>query len=305
MTLTQLRYAVALHRTRSFARAAEQCLVSQPSLSQQIQKLEQELGAELFDRTQTPVAATPLGERIVEQARIALRETERVLDLAREEQGEPAGTLSVGIIPTISTYLLPVIFPQLSGAYPGVDFRFYELPTSQITEKLNKDELELGVLATPLRLIGLEETPLYYEPLVVHVPPQYDGKTANLSLADLEQYDLILLGEEHCFRHQSLAVCNQSARSRIECGSMETIKKMVGLGAGLTLLPLLAVDQEHDRIARFAEPEPAREVSLVRRKGFWKNRLLRILRDAILDSVPDELHDRGARKVIGVEAQPA
>lgn len=305
MTLTQLRYIVAVDRLKNFARAAQDCLVAQPTLSLQIQKLEQEIGSEIFDRSKNPVVATRLGRAIIDQARVVLREAERLTELFQENDDEPSGRVNIGIIPTISTYLLPKIYKPLNEKYKQVDFRFYELPTSQITAQLESEDIDLGILATPLQLKNVVEIPLYYEPFVAYFPKNHKGKKKNLTLADIEGLDLILLGEEHCFRNQSLKVCGNSAVGKIECGSIETIKNMVDTGAGMTLLPLLSVDDNLDqgRVASFAKPEPAREISLIYRQGFVKKKLLNLIQQRILKAIPAELRTKKDRRLIGVDVE--
>lgn len=305
MTLTQLRYVVAIDKHRSFAKAAESCLVAQPTLSLQIQKLERELGADVFDRTKNPIATTAIGEKIVAQAKIAIRESDKILEFSREAEGELIGTLSIGIIPTISTYLLPKIFQILQKKYSQVDFRIYELPTSQIIHKLEEEEIDVGILATPLQRKEFNESPLYYEPFVAYFPNGYKGSIKDLTMDALREYPMILLGEEHCFRHQSLEVCGRSDLGKIECGSLETIKKMVDTGAGMTLLPALSIEEKSPRVGYFAKPEPAREVSIVTRKEFFKKRILEVIKSTILETIPKEYHKLGERKMIGLDMPDA
>ena len=302
MTLTQLKYIVALGKYKSFARAARECLVAQPTLSLQIQKLEQEIGAEIFDRRKNPVVPTHFGQMVLEQAKVVLREADKITELFKENDEEISGELRIGIIPTISSYLLPKIFKSLTTKYNQVDFRIFELPTTQILEKLEADELELGILATPLNQKNMVETPLYYEPFVAYFPKNYKGKTEGISMEDLEDFELILLGDEHCFRHQSLRICGQSTTAgKIECGSIETIKNMVDLGMGMTLLPALSIKKLSDRTAHFKDPEPVREISLVYKSGFFKKRILKALQTEILKAIPTELQDKKNRKLIGVQ----
>ena len=303
MTLTQLRYIVAVEKHKNFARAAQECLVAQPTLSLQIQKLEQEIGAELFDRKKNPVAVTRFGREVLEQARVVLREADKIVELFRDQEEEVSGEISIGIIPTISTYLLPKIFKSLTKQYERVDFRIYELPTTQIAEKLERDELDLGILATPLGMKNIVEIPLYYEPFVVYFPKNYDGKKTDLTLADMEGIDMILLGEEHCFRNQSLKVCGQSTVGKIECGSIETIKNMVDMGVGMTLLPRLSIDPERPRVAAFSDPQPVREVSLVYRKGFFKKRIMEAVRTVIMDVIPEDVRKKEGRRMVGVDVE--
>jgi LysR family transcriptional regulator, hydrogen peroxide-inducible genes activator len=300
MTLTQLRYIVALDRHKSFARAAESCLVAQPTLSLQIQKLEQEIGSEIFDRNKNPIITTSFGKEIVEQARVVLRESEKLEEIFRGGREDASGEISIGIIPTISTYLLPLIFKLLDKNYPNIDFRFYEIPTSQIVEKIENEDLDIGILATPLNQKNILEKPLYYEPFVAYFPKNYEGKTLDLDIDDLKSNEFILLGEDHCFRHQSLKICGQRTLGKIECGSLETIRNMVDLGVGMTLLPLLSMNPKRDTFGRFKDPEPVREVSLVFKHGFFKKKILQAIERTILSVIPKDMHDKAGRKLIGV-----
>ena len=300
MTLTQLRYLVALDKYKNFVRAAESCLVAQPTLSLQIQKLEHEIGSEIFDRTKNPIATTSYGLEIIEQAKLVLKEADHLEEMFREGKGEVSGEISIGIIPTISAYLLPQIFQLLNLSYPFVSFRFFELPTSQIIQKLESEELELGILATPLQNKNIIEQPLYYEPFVAYYPKSYTGKMENLELEDLNSQEIILLGEEHCLRYQSLKICGQKTLGKIECGSLETIRNMVDLGVAMTLLPLLSMNLERDKFGRFKTPEPVREVSIVYKNGFYKKKILQSISKAILSVIPEDLKTIKNRKLIGI-----
>lgn len=301
MTLTQLKYIVALDKYKSFARAAEACLVAQPTLSLQIQKLEQEIGVEIFDRNKNPIVTTHLGKVIIDQAKVVLREAEKLEEIYRGGKTSVSGSVSVGIIPTVSAYLLPLIFKALNKKYPDVEFRFFELPTSQIVEKLESEDLEIGILATPLHIRSIVEIPLYYEPFVAYFPKTYKGKLKDLDMEDLKSHEIILLGEEHCLRHQSLKICGQRTLGKIECGSLETIRNMVDLGVGMTLLPLLSVNPKKDVFGRFQEPEPAREVSIVYKNGFYKKKILQALESTILSVIPPELKNKANKKLIGIQ----
>ncbi len=301
MTLTQLRYVLAVSRHGSFGKAAEHTLVAQPTLSIQIQKLEQELGIEIFDRKKSPIRLTESGKKVEAHARRILDEADALLDEFQDETGEVRGRIRLGIIPTISSYLLPRIFKKLKQRYPEAEFFIHELPTSQILHKIQNEELDIGVLATPLNERMIEEVPLYYEPFVVYFPPDSDVPTKRITLDDLQGRDMILLGEEHCFRHQSLKLCGQGNAGKIECGSLDTIKKMVDQGLGATLLPLLSANLKSDRVVRFQEPEPVREIGLIHGKSFYKSRLLKALQETILSNVPEDLHQQRDRRLIGAE----
>ncbi|MCB1166852.1 MAG: LysR family transcriptional regulator [Leptospiraceae bacterium] len=300
MTITQLRYVLALSRTGSFGKAAEQCLVAQPTLSIQIQKLEQELGIEIFDRRRNPVAVTEPGKKVLAHARRILDEADALLEEFQDD-AVIRGRIRLGVIPTVSSYLLPRIFKKLRGKYPEAEFFIHELPTSQILQKIQNEELDIGILATPLGEKFIEEIPLYYEPFVVYYPPEAKVPARRVSLDDLKGQEMLLLGEEHCFRHQSLKLCGQGSGGQIECGSLDTIKKMVDQGMGTTLLPLLSANLKSERVVRFKDPEPVREVGLVHGRSFYKTRLLHAIRDTVLANVPRELHQKLNRKVIGAE----
>jgi LysR family hydrogen peroxide-inducible transcriptional activator len=231
---------------------------------------------------------------------LVLKEADHLEEMFREGKGEVSGEISIGIIPTISAYLLPQIFQLLNLSYPFVSFRFFELPTSQIIQKLESEELELGILATPLQNKNIIEQPLYYEPFVAYYPKSYTGKMENLELEDLNSQEIILLGEEHCLRYQSLKICGQKTLGKIECGSLETIRNMVDLGVGMTLLPLLSMNLERDKFGRFKTPEPVREVSIVYKNGFYKKKILQSISKAILSVIPEDLKTIKNRKLIGI-----
>ncbi|MCB1172124.1 MAG: LysR family transcriptional regulator [Leptospiraceae bacterium] len=302
MTLTQLKYLVTVARLGSFARAARDCHVAQPTLSLQIQKLEQELGTQLLDRKKNPVVPTSFGDEVIQQAHTVLLEADRLLELVRENADSLQGTLSIGVIPTIAYYLVPALFTRLREHYPAMDFRIHEIPTSQILNQLGRGELDLGVLATPLKQSDIIEIPLYYEPFVAYMPPAWSGRRRNLTAADFQDQELILLGEEHCFRHQALKLCNSQSAGQLECGSIETIRRLVDSGVGMTLMPLLAVDAQSPQVAGFKAPRPVREVSLVYQRGFYKTRARQAIQSQIQDLIPRSLQKRQAMKVIGIES---
>lgn len=305
MTLTQLRYLIAVEKHGSFISAAEHCFVTQPTLSLQIQKLEQEIGHELFDRKKSPILVTRMGQKIIDQARKVLLEAARLEELYQSDR-PIAGQLNLGIIPTVAPALLPHLVRSLSLLSPELEFRIFELPTSQIIARLRSEDLDLGILATPLEEKDLTEFPLYYEPFVAYYPPGAVPHSP-VSLTNMNRkpggdglFELVLLGEEHCFRNQSLQLCKGRSPARIECGSLDTLRRMVDEGAGMTLLPLLASDLTHPRVVRLADPVPGREISLVHGPGFVKGRLVEILKELILSPIPPELYTRGELDIIGL-----
>jgi LysR family hydrogen peroxide-inducible transcriptional activator len=303
MTITQLRYLVALDHHKSFARAAEHCLVAQPTLSLQVQKAEQELGFELFDRRKNPITTTKLGKAIIAQAKLTLREADKLYEIAEQVRDEVSGQITVGIIPTVGNYLIPAIYQSLRIKLPKLQIQLSELPTLTILQKLENEELDLGILATPLRVPNIIEVPIYYEPFVAYYPEDAKNKGKTVTMQNIEKYPLLVLGEEHCFRHQSLKICNHNSVAKIDSGSVETLKRMVDLGIGVTLLPKLAVDMKSERIVPFSSPEPAREISFVYKKGFYKSRILSKLSEIILAEIPKELRKKENFKVIGISLE--
>jgi LysR family transcriptional regulator, hydrogen peroxide-inducible genes activator len=282
-TLTQLNYLLALNETRHFGLAARKLHVSQPTLSLQIQKLEEDLGASLFDRSKSPIVPTEIGELIVGQARKVLGEA-RQLETILAGDIEVQGSFRVGIIPTLSADILPRFVPELLRNFPKVQLSVEEVITEEIVERLKRDELDAGILVTPLNDSGLQEFPLFYEPLWVYLPEKHSLlKEKVLSPTDLQREGLLLLTEGHCFRSQMLEVCRQRRSKKHEhtqfqfdSGSFEALVTLVDEGVGYTIIPQLAVDRllskssRHKRLRPFQEPEPVREVSLVRSRLFSK-----------------------------------
>ncbi|CCH02360.1 transcriptional regulator, LysR family [Fibrella aestuarina BUZ 2] len=296
MTLTQLDYIVAIDTHRHFATAADHCHVTQPTLSMQIQKLEDELGVLLFDRSKQPVVPTETGQVIVAQAREVLQAARRIPELAKESRDEVGGELRVGIIPTLAPYLLPHFIGEFMDRYPGVTIQMQELLTDQIVERLRSGLLDVGIVVTPLREGNFTEIPLFSEPFMIYAADGHDLlKKATVSPADLTQTtDLWLLSEGHCFRDQVLNLCGGrfSGRSalRYETGSLETLVRLIERQDGFTLLPYLAtLDFDPIRRARlrsFAGKQPKRDVSLVMHRSFLKRSLINALQREILAHLP-------------------
>lgn len=312
MTLVQLRYIIAVDTWRHFATAAEKCFVTQPTLSMQIQKLEDELGLRIFDRSKTPVVPTAEGESIIAQAREILREAERLTELVREKKGELVGELKVGIIPTLAPYLVPLFLKNFLKRFPGIRLTLTELTTDVIVEKLKKNLLDAGLLVTPLDENGITERPLFYEEFVVYVSPDEAAYKKRYVLADdIDVRHLWLLEEGHCLRSQIMHLCELKTRAvggqnvQYEAGSVETLKKLVETRNGVTILPTLAVRdltaRQMKMVRHFKPPVPVREVSLVTHRNFVKKKFLDALRDAILQSIPDHMKHKKRRDVVEIE----
>ena len=275
LKLKDLRYLVAVADLRHFGRAAARCFVSQPTLSAQLKKLEQSLGVQLIERSPNRIALTPAGEEIVARARQILEASDEVVTLARSRRDPLAGKLRVALLPTIGPYLLPRVAPAIRRALPRLELRLYEYQTAPMLEKLRDGELDLGILALPVELSGLESRELYREPFLVALP-EHHALTAHeqLRVGDLKNETLLLLEDGHCLRDQALEVCSRAGvrdAQDFRATSLETLRQMVATGAGVTLLPELAGRGAY-RSARgvvlrpFARPAPARYVGAVWRK---------------------------------------
>lgn len=299
MTTVQLHYIVELDNHRHFARAADACHVTQPTLSMQVHKLEEELGVLIFDRSKQPVTPTEIGKRIIEQARIVLHEMGRIDQITQEAMGNFEGEFYLGIIPTIAPALLHRILPKLRAALPGVKFVVEELQTDVIIERLRKDQLDAGILATPLDERGIIERPLYYEPFMAFIPEEHRlGKESFITNSELKINDLLLLNEGHCFRNSVLNLCDQSDEReekalRLESGNFETLIRLARQGYGMTLLPYLTAldlsDELQALVKPIAEPRPTREISVVYSRTQLKIGVIEKMMSSILASVPKKL----------------
>ena len=294
MTLTELRYIVAVARERHFGRAAETCFVSQPTLSVAVKKLEEELGVPLFERGPGEVTVTPAGQKIVEQAQRVLEEAARVKELAAAGRDPLAGPLRLGAIYTIGPYLLPKLIPVLRRSAPSLQLLIQENFTHRLAEMLKSGEVDVILIALPFEEPGIETRAVYDEPFVVAVPKghPWEGRK-RVSSEELTKESLLLLGEGHCFRDQVLEFCHtMRARNRnplartVEGGSLETIRQMVAGGVGVTVLPSTSVNaagaSDLIRILPFAKPVPSRRVALAWRKSFPRPEAIEVLRKAIL-----------------------
>jgi LysR family hydrogen peroxide-inducible transcriptional activator len=309
MTLTQLEYVISLDTHRQFVLASEKCNVTQPTLSMQIQKLEEELGVKIFDRTKQPVIPTEIGAAIIAQARVILRESKMMFQLINEKKDNMTGELRIGIIPTLAPYLLPPLFKQMREKYPQLSLNIKETITEDVIHELKNNRLDCGLVVTPLNDSSIKEDVLFYEELFVYVSKKnllYDKKYVLASEIDPDQ--LWLLEEGHCFRSQILNLCEirKSAdfRFKYETGNIETLKRMVDKSDGITILPELAVMEftkpQLKFVKRLKEPSPAREVSLVTHRDYIKTKILQTLKEEILNIVPKAMHKLSSKKVVEI-----
>lgn len=298
MTLQQLEYILAVNQFRHFAKAAEYCRVTQPTLSAMIQKLEEELDTRIFDRSQQPVCPTPVGIHIIEQAQNILVQANRIKNIIEEEKHSLTGTFKLGILPTVAPYLLPRFFPQLMKKYPNLDIRVVEMKTNDIKKALQTGEIDAGIVASLAGMEELQQTPLFYEQFFAYVSRE-DALFNNevIRTSDLNGEQLWLLDEGHCFRDQLVRFCQmKSARASqlaYHLGSMETFMRMVESGKGVTFIPELAVLQlgnaQKELVRSFAIPCPTRQVVLLTNKNFIRHTLLEVLVKEIKLSVPKEM----------------
>lgn len=306
MTITQLEYIVAVNSYKSFSVAANYCFVTQPTLSMQIQKLEEELGVMIFDRSRNPISATNIGEQLIRQAKIIIAERDRFQNIIENVKGEFSGILRVGIIPTISPFLLPLFLKSFLDKYPKVELIFDELTTNEIVAGIHKSTIDLGILALPINDSGIIEESLYYEPFVAFIPEKHKlFVKEKINVDDLFVQDLLLLKEGHCLREQTLKVCRTSEKEwrddhnkiLFEFGSLDTLINLVQQNFGITLLPYLSVrymkdDSKLKLVREFTKPVPKREIGIVYGKSFIKKHLIQALKKEILSAVPKELKNK-------------
>lgn len=292
MTLTELRYIVALAREKHFGRAAEKCFVAQPTLSVAVKKLEDELGVILFERGQSEITVTPAGEPVVRQAAKVLAEAARIKELA-DTAGDPlAGPLRIGAIYTIGPYLLPKLVPLLRERAPKMPLILQENFTTKLVDALKSGELDVAVLALPIEEPGLVAQPVYEEAFRVLVPAAHPwAKQKTIDAGRLLDEPLLMLGRGNCFRDQVLDLCARAGAGGpqvLEGSSLETIRYMVASGIGITVMPASAVDElpKNDallRVKHFALPTPVRRVGLVWRASFPRHQAIDLMRRALLD----------------------
>ena len=289
MNLRDLRYAVAVARERNFRRAAERCFVSQPALSLAIQKLEDELGARIFERSKVEVSVTPIGEAIVAQAQRALEEIDRIKALATQGRDQLAGPLKLGAIFTVGPYLLPELIPVLHKRAPHMPLEVEENTTANLVELLRNGRVDAVVAALPFEVPGAEVLPLYDEPFAVVVPKSHRwAKRRRIEAADLSGEKVLLLSSGHCFSNQVVEACpqlQQHGSETMQGNSLETIRNMVASGFGITVLPTSALGPRYRspllRVIPFAAPAPSRRVVLAWRRSFARERAIAVLAEAI------------------------
>jgi LysR family hydrogen peroxide-inducible transcriptional activator len=311
MTITQLQYILAVEKHLSFVGAAESCNISQPAISMQVKKLEDMLGVELFDRNSSPLKVTSIGKAIIDQAKFIIKEYTQVFEIISEYKDEIIGTVRLGIIPTVSPYLLPLFIKNLEQKYSSLKLEIEELTTQHIEEKLRNGTLDMGILATPLHQNDLIEHFLYFEELVAYISPENLLFNKNYLLSkEIDLNQLWLLEEGHCLRNQIENFCelkqkqNKNSPLKLKTGSLETVIKLADNYAGMTLLPELAImdwnEVKLQKIRRFAAEKPMREISIITEKAYKRKALIEAIKTEVWACLPQKLKDNVSKNTLQV-----
>jgi LysR family transcriptional regulator, hydrogen peroxide-inducible genes activator len=291
MTITQLKYVLAVAEHQNFTKAAEKCFVTQPTLSMQIQKLEDQLDIQIFDRSKKPIELTEVGRKIVNQAKNIVNEADRITDIVDQQKGFIGGEFKLGIIPTVMPTLLPMFLKSFIKRYPKIRLKIEELNTEEIMQRINDGHLDAAIAATPLKNEQIKERVLFYEPFVGYIPSNHRlTSKKTIEVSDLDINDMLLLEDGHCFRDGVLNLCNAKktkdlSEFQLESGSFEMLVKLTNEGMGMTLLPYLHTldlkEKEQEKLHYFSEPSPAREVSLIYHKSELKIQIIDALHKII------------------------
>lgn len=303
MNLQQLEYIVAVDKYRHFVRAAESCNITQSTLSSLIQKLELEIDTIIFDRNSHPVVPTSAGERIINQAKVVLYNASQLKEISISEREQSTGEIVMGIIPTVAPYILPKLFSEIRKSHPKIKLRVMEMRTTVIIEKLQRAEIDMAILATPLERNDLLEVPLYYEKFVAYVSKREPiFAQEQIELHKMPSKHLWVLQEGHCLRNQVFKFCDkQSDYSAIyEAGSIETLVKIVDENGGYTVIPEMHIpllsESQKLLVRPLVAPEPVREISIVIRQDYVRERLLNIIADSVKKIIPEQMLDKRLKK---------
>lgn len=303
MTLQQLEYVVSVDKHRHFINAAKACGITQSTLSSMIQKLENELDVIIFDRNAHPIKPTEIGEKIISQAKIVLYNSSQLIEMVMDERTKNSGSIRLGIIPTVATYILPKLFNEALNNYSNIKLNVIETQTSNIIKKLHRAELDMAVLVTPLEEDDLLEIPIYYEKFAAYISPLEDiYKKKEIKSSTMPLDNMWLLQEGHCFRNQVLNFCKQNSdlKPLYEAGSIDTLVKIVDKNKGYTIIPELHIDmltpEQKKNIRPLVSPQIVREVSLVVRKDYVRETLLNNIADILKTIIPSEMLDERLQK---------
>jgi LysR family transcriptional regulator, hydrogen peroxide-inducible genes activator len=309
MTITQMEYIVAVDKFGSFVTAADKCNVTQPTLSMQIQKLEDEFGVKLFDRNHHPVATTLIGTQIIDQVRNVLFEVNKVKEIITSKNDGSKGKLNIALLPTLAPYILPKMLNEFMDRFPEVELQIFELTTENIIKLIKEEKIDFGILATPLHDKDLKETPIFYEQFVAYLSDNHPllGQKS-IATTDLDINELWTLNDEHCMHFQAINLCEGNVRNRdkvqlqYQTGTINSLVKMVENNGGCTILPELCIEDfyEHqlENIRYFVSPEPVREVSLVHSRYFVKNKIANAFMQIMIKHIPENMQAKSKNKKI-------
>lgn len=309
MTLIQLEYIIAVDKYRHFVSAADACHVTQPTLSMQIKKLEDELNVIIFDRNKQPIEPSSIGKKIIDQARTILQGKDRINELISDTRNDLSGDVRIGVIPTIASYLVPLFLPKLVKKYPDINVYVEELMTHEVIEQMRHGFLDIGIVSTPLEEDSIKEIPVYYEPFELFISANHKlAEKKTISSRDLKLDDMWLLSDGHCFRNHVINLCGEqnyypkNLEFGYKTGSLEVLMKFVEQNYGYTLLPHLATlninDERKKLIRSFKEPTPKREVSIIVPEGYLKEKLQNAIFNEIRQNIPKEMRYLDNGKVI-------
>jgi LysR family hydrogen peroxide-inducible transcriptional activator len=309
ITLTQLEYITAVDTYRHFGKAAEACFITQPTLSMQIKKLEEDLEIIIFDRSKQPLIPTDVGIKIIEQARVALKQADEINNIVKEHKNQVSGMLRIGIIPTLAPYLLPIFVGNYKKKYPNIFIKVVEATTENIITLLNKDLIDVGILVTPLKEEKIIEKPLFYEEMLIYANSGHKLHTQKeINVKDIATPEIWLLSDGHCFRDQVINLCSYLGTTdsqlpfHFEAGSLETLMNIIDKEGGITLIPELAKATMSQKraynVKNFTNVKPLREVSLVYSRHFAKHKLINLLWREIKESIPKELQDENRGTIV-------
>ncbi len=304
MNIQQLEYIVSLYQYGNFAKAAEKCFVTQPTLSMMIKKLEEELDVVIFDRNKNPLEPTEEGLLIIQKAQKILNEIEEMKYLAKSSKNKHQGKLKIGILPTIAPYLLPLFLKSFVKSYPEIHLEIFEITTTEIIEQLHKGLIDIGILATPLHEKELIEKKLFIEKFYLYTSEKHLQKQKHINARAIKSAELLLLREGHCLRNQVLDICQSIADTPIQfvAGNLDTLIKLIDFNGGTTIIPELVLKyltkQQLKNVVPFESPVPSREVSIVQNKLFIKEYLINLLYDHIIGVLKNILSESEKTKII-------
>ena len=303
MNIQQMEYIVALDTHRHFVKAAQSCGVSQPTLSTLINKLEEELDTVIFDRSCHPIRPTAIGEQIINQARVVLYNLSQLKELSLSEREQNSGSLKLGVIPTVAPYILPKLFQEMRTSHPQIDLQVTEQQTHIIVDQLRKAELDMAILATPLYHEDILEIPLYYEKFLAYISPQESlHQSAEIEASQMPTKHLWVLKEGHCMRNQIFNFCDGTSdyNGFYEAGSITTLVNIVDANGGYTIIPELHRSllhrEQQDNVREFGASAPVREISLIIRQDYVRQRMVNSLVDAVKTIIPDSMIDTRLKK---------